>query len=559
MSGIILLNSILEKNKSKYPAGLSVDDLFEFYCADTLLVNYDLDNSEIEEGIVDGSKDAGIDAAYVFVNRQLLVEDFDFDSIKQKPEIELYIIQSKNQESFKEGPVDALSASLPLLLDPERDPNRLAQLFKPQVVAIFQAFLNAMKALAGEFPKVYIRIFYCSKGGVPNSVIEEKAAGLAKNLRDKYQNVEFSLVGAQQLYDKSSSQKRLTKELPTVGTPLSGTNSYVALCHLRDYGKFIADEEARLINRIFEANVRAYQGDVEVNQEIAQSLKEPPEGVDFWWMNNGVTIVADQAQFMNNRLMIENPLIVNGLQTTHELHKHASLIGETDQRMVLVRVIVENNRENRDQIIRATNRQTNIKHSSFRATEAVHRELEDYLGTLGLFYDRRKNFYKREGKPADKIISIDRLAQATLAVLLQEPHTARARPTGALKGDDNYRRLFSGDKSKHPLETYGFIVRMLMAVEKHFRAIACEDNQAHRNNLKFHVLMVLSWAINKSKNLPALRIAQLNTVGEFDNALIAAVTNWVFKQFDISGPNDKTAKDRDFTVKLQEIWTAPSS
>ena len=83
----------------------------------------------------------------------------------------------------------------------------------------------------------------------------------------------------------------------------------------------------------------------------------------------------------------------------------------------------------RDKIIRATNRQTSINNSSFRATEAIHREIEDYLLMMGFFYDRRKNAYKREGKSADKIIGIDRLAQAVLSILLQEPHTARARPT----------------------------------------------------------------------------------------------------------------------------------
>jgi hypothetical protein len=108
-------------------------------------------------------------------------------------------------------------------------------------------------------------------------------------------------------------------ELPTTGTPLSGNNSYVALCKLTDYVKFIADDTGGLITRIFEANVRAYQGEVEVNREIADSLEHPTAGLDFWWLYNGVTIVADQAGFMNNRLTIENPLVVNGLQTSNEI------------------------------------------------------------------------------------------------------------------------------------------------------------------------------------------------------------------------------------------------
>jgi hypothetical protein len=138
-----------------------------------------------------------------------------------------------------------------------------------------------MKKLAGEFPKIVIRNLYCSKGNAANDVIKAKAASLETTLRDKFQTVSFSFLGAQQLYDRSNSQKRILVELPTTGTPLSGNNSYVALCKLTDYLKFISDDAGGLITRIFEANVRAYQGEVEVNREIADSLEHPTQGLDF--------------------------------------------------------------------------------------------------------------------------------------------------------------------------------------------------------------------------------------------------------------------------------------
>jgi AIPR protein len=87
-----------------------------------------------------------------------------------------------------------------------------------------------------------------------------------------------------------------------------------------------------------------------------------------------------------------------------------------------------------------------------RATENVHKEIEDYLVTLGCYYDRRKNYYKQEGKPSDKIVGIDRLAQGVLSVLRQEPHTARGRPTTAIKKDEDYTRLFSRDRATHPAQ-----------------------------------------------------------------------------------------------------------
>jgi hypothetical protein len=402
---------------------------------------------------------------------------------------------------------------------------------------------------------VSIKIFYCSKGSSPNAVICAKADSLVSTLKQNSQHVEITLIGSQQLYERSRLQKRLVKELPTVGSPLSGVNSYVALCRISEYMNLISDEDGSFVTRIFEANVRAYQGEVEVNQEIAKSLTSPSSGVDFWWLNNGVTIVADQAQFMNNRLTIENPLVVNGLQTSHELYNYRKAISSEDTRMVLVCVIVENDISKRDEIIRATNRQTTIKRSSFRATEEVHRQIEDYLITIGFYYDRRKNFYKIEGKSSDKIISIDRLAQAILSVLLQEPHTARARPTTAIKKESDYKKIFSGNKTVHPLEMYGMSVRMLAAVEMHFRLIGEQVNQIHRNNLKFHVLMVLSWSINGSSTLPSLRIPQLD-ITRLTTDRVDSVAKWVFSEFNKAGAKDKVAKDSDFTQRLKTNWSS---
>jgi hypothetical protein len=94
--------------------------------------------------------------------------------------------------------------------------------------------------------------------------------------------------------------------------------------------------------------------------------------------------------------------------------------------------------------------------------------------------------------------------------LLQEPHTARGRPTTAIKDDNDYKRIFSSDKAQHPLEMYGVLARLLDSVEGFFRKNASGIDQVYRNNLKFHVLMVVSWALNEHSTLPAPRITKLD-------------------------------------------------
>ncbi|GAI16788.1 unnamed protein product, partial [marine sediment metagenome] len=66
---------------------------------------------------------------------------------------------------------------------------------------------------------------------------------------------------------------------------------------------------------LFEANVRDYQGKVEVNKAIGNTLLSA-YSEDFWWLNNGVTVVASQASLSGKTLVVEDPQIVNGLQTS---------------------------------------------------------------------------------------------------------------------------------------------------------------------------------------------------------------------------------------------------
>jgi hypothetical protein len=167
-------------------------------------------------------------------------------------------------------------------------------------------------------------------------------------------------------------------------------------------------------------------------------------------LNNGITVLAARATQSGKTLTVENPEIVNGLQTSSEVHGYfRNSNTEKESRNILVRVIVPNAAGSRDQIIKATNSQTAIPPASLRATDPIHRDIEQYLRPFNLFYDRRKNFYKNEGRPINRIISIPQMAQGAMAVVLRRPDTARARPSSLIKRDEEYLRLLNPD---YPIE-----------------------------------------------------------------------------------------------------------
>ena len=231
---------------------------------------------------------------------------------------------------------------------------------------------------------------------------------------------------------------------------LSSGESYVALARLTSYMNLILDERGSLRRHLFDANVRDYQGEVVVNKEIHASLRNL-DGPEFWWLNNGVTILCDAAHSAGKRFALTNLQIVNGLQTSHTIARwHKATMADPssaaalkdDDRRLLLRVIVAKDDAVRDKIIRATNRQTPVPDASLRATDEVQRRIEAFFAARGLFYDRRKGFYRNIGKDPSKIVSIGYLGQAMYSLAYGGPEVARGRPNSLLAENTRYYRAF---------------------------------------------------------------------------------------------------------------------
>jgi hypothetical protein len=90
--------------------------------------------------------------------------------------------------------------------------------------------------------------------------------------------------------------------------------------------------------RLFARNVRGFLGDTQINRNMKETLDKEPQ--NFWYYNNGVTIVCDSAEQVNRSgnkvLRLVNPQVINGQQTTRTLHE---CVGKNSKATVLMRVI----------------------------------------------------------------------------------------------------------------------------------------------------------------------------------------------------------------------------
>ncbi|WP_209835306.1 AIPR family protein [Ruegeria sp. HKCCE3926] len=524
---------------------MSIQDYFEVFAAEQITKGFSLTFEELENGIVDGEHDGGIDAVYVFVNGDLVREDSDFNVYKKNIEIELVVIQSKTAGGFSEDPINRLKSSLARLLDLTSDYDQLPQ-YSATVKEALELFRTTYRRLAARFPRLSIRMIYAAMNADSevHTNLGLKRDEIVAEVQAMFEeaSIDFSFLGARELLALARQQPNQSFELKFVKA-VPDDNGYVVLSLLKDYNRFLRNDGANVRHDLFDANVRDYQGSTEVNSEISHTL-EGPKDVDFWWLNNGVTILASQATQAGSGVTIENPQIVNGLQTSSQIAKYFDEGGEDDDRMVMVKIVASEDEAVRDQIIKATNSQNAVPPASLRATDKVQRDIEHALKMGGYYYDRRKNYYKNQGRPAAKIVSIPLLAQTMMSLLRAEPDNARARPSSLIKDDAVYGSLFS---EAYPIDCYLVASDLIKRLEVALKARAT-FTAADRNNLRFYCLFWVAGWVAKSSSLSATKVAELKD--KVTGADIEQAIDRVATEFQAAGGTDKVAKGSDFKDHL---------
>src|SRR4029079_4998150 len=101
---------------------------------------------------------------------------------------------------------------------------------------------------------------------------------------------------------------------------------------------------------LFDSNVRDYLGENKVNEDIAASL-ENELVPDFWWLNNGITILTTKAVINGKNMQMQDIQVVNGLQTTETIYRHFNS-GSTKSldRTLSIKIIESRDERLRDQI-----------------------------------------------------------------------------------------------------------------------------------------------------------------------------------------------------------------
>lgn len=468
---VILLDGILDDRTAKGIPSSRRDEAFEFFAFEQILKDLDLSADEIDEGSIDGRDDGGIDGFFMTVNGHPVVDPESFQWPKADAVLVVWLVTCKLHETFQQAPLDKLVASLTEVLDFGLADDALKGAYSEGLLAKRATLHLAYRKLASVLSRVRFHVAYASRGNEAQvgESVRARADQIVRLVEELFEScdAEFEFIGAAKLVAMHRRVPRFSLEL-RFSEHLSRGERYILLASLDDFQRFVRDDEGHLRRYLFDSNVRDFMGLNRVNEDILATLRTP-SSPDFWWLNNGVTVLATSARVVGKVMHMDDVQIVNGLQTTESIARFFGGGGaDPEARSVLVKVIVSTDPVARDAIIRATNNQTAVGHASFTATDKLQRDIEDVMEAAGLYYERRKNFYVNRGIPAYEVVSPLYLASGFVSLILNSPSRASNLRSRFMRNEAAYAAVFNPE---FPIEAWPRVARTLRRTDRYLERL----------------------------------------------------------------------------------------
>jgi hypothetical protein len=203
------------------------------------------------------------------------------------------------------------------------------------------------------------------------------------------------------------------------------------------YGQISAADLAQLVGKhgkaLFERNIRHYLGSVGVNTAIERTVRSCPD--DFFYLNNGITAVADtitSAAGDNAKCVfaLENLSIVNGAQTAGAITT-ATLTGAISPNAKLLVTIIEIGNGVDDiglKITRARNHQNVVRGVDFAALDPNQERIRQELAAAGIAYFYRPSAEARARRDDAFTLEEAAIALACLAFTVRSAAELQHHP-----------------------------------------------------------------------------------------------------------------------------------
>lgn len=395
------------------------------------------DIDEINESIVDGGNDCGIDAIYIDRNHEQPI---------------INIIQSKLHDSerraknpFKASALEKISRFFEILKNPDIDLSKLVN------AGLEQKVLEIRDIQKKDFP--IFKIWLISNGA---PCVEHETKPLASKLQNEEVNIEeFHLSDFIEFCINTHSSRSQhvfrVKEAGIVeagNTELYSVVGYISASELYEILRDLRNER-KMDYSLFDMNVRSFLGtDSQINKEIYKSASSPHNS-HFSSLNNGITIVGTDVKVMTTttpyKIGVKKMSIVNGAQTCSAIfdsmkHDYPDF-NKFKNLSVLFRLFRTDEPDIIEQIAISTNSQNRIQPRDLRANDNFQLELEKDLAERGIKYMRKRGSFEA-GEP-DNRPKLDALKAGQLILSYVHFEPAQAKKQSDNIFNDWYNKIFA--------------------------------------------------------------------------------------------------------------------
>ncbi len=514
---IITKSQLTEFSQEFDYTNLEVEQQFERYCNYAVFSreygNEPLESYEIEQSSIGSSNDIGLDGIAIIANGKLIYSEEEVSELVKENgylNVIFCFLQAKTSSTFSSEEIGTFLFGVKDIFsdlnEPIQHPNwNNSILHYHDLILHIYSFSSKM---TNGLPK--LKLFYITTGRWQEDHIDAKS----RFERDKrelektelFSNVKYEPIDSkaiQKLYTQTKNKVTASiKLINKITLPeIKGVGeAYYGLVPFSEFKKIIVDDDGYLKN-VFYDNIRAFQGLNSVNRSIDKTIKDKKTHL-FPLLNNGVTVIAKEVTPAGNNFNLRDYQIVNGCQTSHVLFSNR-MFDSIESMYIPIRVIESNDDDVKNQIIIATNSQTEVKREQLIALSEFQKELEKYYSAITgigkLYYERQsKQFAGDSSVPKNKIISIPVQIISFTSMFLEEPHNVRGYYSKILENVEKVGKyIFSNEHKLAPYYTSALTYNKL---EELFRKRLI-DNSFRK--AKHHLLLTFR-LIAEERNRPQL-------------------------------------------------------
>jgi len=383
-------------------------DKFEVFTAHCVLSEYTFDEFRAADFRIGGSADGGVDGYAVVVNRRLFrdpeaLEQYISDATEVSPTI--VVFQAKSSARMDRKFISDLRVRVENILRTDDIlPNASDVEPLRECLRVIRKNMNRLSSRG-----VSLAVVYANTSPKANSEMLFEAERSARHLADLgiINTAVFRCLGRDELdrlYQRTqwSAEAMLTfvDQYSMPVDPAAGvTQARHGVVRARDLIDALS-VDGRLKPELFSENIREYQADVTVNEDIRATLRDDVRHRRFAVLNNGITIVARSLGASTGRdLVMRDFQVVNGCQTCHVLAEERDRLDEVS---VKVQVLECDDDDIVSEIVTSTNRQTEIPKVYFTNRKSLVKRLEVYY-RYQIGRGRPLHFRRKPGKGANDL------------------------------------------------------------------------------------------------------------------------------------------------------------